>query len=50
MPPDEQKRLIQNIAGSLKKVPKNLQEKMVKHFRKADKNYGDGIAKALAAP
>ena len=47
MPPDEQKRLIQNIAGSLKKAPKEIQEKMVAHFRKADKNYGDGIAKSL---
>jgi catalase len=47
MSADEQKRLIQNITGSLKKVPKELQEKMVAHFRKADKKYGDGIAKGL---
>ena len=47
MPVDQQQRLIQNITGSLQKVSKDLQEKMVKHFRKADKNYGDGIAKGL---
>jgi catalase len=39
--------LIQNIAGSLKKVPKELQEKMVAHFSKADKDYGGGLAKDL---
>ncbi len=47
MPPEEQKRLVQNIADNLGKVPKELQEKMIAHFRKADKAYGDGIAKQL---
>ena len=47
MTADEQKRLIQNIAGSLKKVSKKLQKKMVDHFSKADKDYGGGIAKEL---
>jgi len=47
MSADQQQRLIQNISGSLKKVPKEIQQKMVAHFRKADKNYGDGIAKGI---
>ena len=47
MPPDQQKRLIENIVSSLKNVSKELQEKMVKHFTKADKDYGGKIAKAL---
>ncbi len=47
MPQDEQNRLIQNIVGSLKKVPKEIQEKMVEHFTRADKNYGGGVAKGL---
>lgn len=47
MPADEQKRLIQNITNSLKKVSKELQEKMVAHFSKADEDYGGGIAKGL---
>ena len=47
MPPDEQKRLVENIAGSLKKVSKEIQEKMVAHFKKADPAYGEGIAKGL---
>jgi len=39
--------LIENILKSLKKVPTEIQQKMVVHFRKADKAYGDGIAKGL---
>jgi len=47
LPPDEQGRLIGNITGSLKKVPKRIQEKMVAHFRRADQTYGDRVAKRL---
>lgn len=47
MPPDAQARLIQNICGSLKKTPKDIQQRVVDQFMKIDKNYGDGIAKTL---
>ena len=47
MSQEQKKLLIQNIVGSLKKVPKGIQESMVAHFRKADKAYGDGVAKGL---
>lgn len=47
MPPDEQKRLIENITGSLSKVNKEIQRKMIEHFMKADKTYGIGIANGL---
>ncbi len=47
MPPDEQQRLVENIVGSLRKVPKEIQERMVQHFSKADKAYGEGIARGL---
>ncbi len=47
MTPEQQSILINNILRSLKKVPREIQEKMVVHFRKADKAYGDGIAKGL---
>jgi catalase len=47
MTPDQQKRLCQNIAGSLKKVSKELQDKMIAHFSKADPAYGAGVAKAV---
>ena len=45
MPKDEQKRLIKNISGSLKKAPVEIQQKMIEHFTKADQTYGAGIAK-----
>lgn len=47
MPLDERKRLIENIVASLKKVPKDIQERMVPYFYKADKVYGEGVAKGL---
>jgi catalase len=47
MSPEQQKGLAENIAGSLGNVPKDLQERMVAHFRKADQAYGDGVARAL---
>jgi catalase len=47
MPPDEQQRLINNISGALKNVPREMQEKMVAHFKKADQAYGDGVAAKL---
>lgn len=47
LPADEQTRLVNNIVGSLKKVPRAIQEKMVKHFHRADAQYGERIAKEL---
>jgi catalase len=47
MTPDQQQRLFKNIAGSLGKVSKELQDKMIAHFAKADPAYGAGVAKAL---
>jgi len=47
MPPDEQRRLVENIVGSLKNAPKAIQEKMVGHFRRADAAYGDATAEGL---
>jgi catalase len=47
MPPDEQQRLHKNIAATLKKVPKEIQKKMIEHFTRADKDYGKGVAQAV---
>jgi len=47
MPPEEQKRLIENIVASLKNAPASIQRNMVEHFRRADQGYGDGIAQKL---
>jgi len=47
MSPSQQQELIANIVGSLKNAPKQIQEKMVAHFRKADQAYGDGVSQRL---
>ena len=47
MPQDEQQRLVANIAGALKPVPKEIQKKMVEHFNRADPAYGKGVAERL---
>ncbi|MGM0600416.1 MAG: catalase [Candidatus Rifleibacteriota bacterium] len=47
MSPEQQKGLCENIAGSLKKVPVEIQKKMIEHFTRADEKYGDGVAKAI---
>ena len=47
MSAEQQAELMDNIVGSLKKAPKNIQEKMVAHFRKADQAYGDGVFQGL---
>jgi len=45
MKPDAKKRLIANIVGSLSNAPKNIQERQVGHFLKADPAYGRGLMK-----
>jgi len=47
MPPDEQARLVQNIAGTLEDVPRAIQDKMIEHFTRADPAYGAGVAELL---
>jgi catalase len=47
MKPEEKQRLISNIVGSLSHTPKNIQERQVAHFMKADPAYGRGVAEGL---
>lgn len=47
MPVDEQNRLMDAIAGAMKDVPRDIQERQVAHFTAADKAYGAGIAQRL---
>jgi catalase len=47
MPEDEKKRLVKNLCSSLSQVSKELQKKMVDHFKRADKDYGARVAKGL---
>jgi catalase len=47
MKPDARERLIGNIVASMKSVPQRIQEVQVRHFYKADPDYGTGVAKSL---
>jgi len=47
MKPDARDRLIGNIVGSLKSVPRRIQELQIQHFYKADPAYGTGVANGL---
>lgn len=47
MPKEEQDRLMDTIAGAMAGVPSDIIERQLGFFRKADANYGDGIAKRL---
>ncbi|GGE37148.1 vegetative catalase [Pullulanibacillus camelliae] len=47
MSEDEKERLVQNIIGGLKQVPEEIQQRQIGHFLKADRDYGERVAKAL---
>lgn len=38
---------IKNISGHMSSVPRDIQERAIKNFYKADPEYGEGIARAL---
>jgi len=47
MTKDAQERLIGNIVGSISNAPREIQERQIRHFYKADPNYGGGVASGL---
>jgi catalase len=47
MKPQEKERLIGNIVASLSNAPRNIQERQLCHFFRADPAYGGGVAKTL---
>jgi len=47
MTEDERARLIDNIVGSLKHVSREIQQRQLAHFDKADPAYGKGVRKGL---
>ena len=49
MKEDQQARLCSNIAEAMHGVPANIVERQLAHFDKADKAYGAGVRKAIAA-
>ena len=44
---DQKRQLIQNLVSAMKTVPKEIQERQVAHFAKADPAYGEGVARGL---
>jgi catalase len=49
MTPPERDRLVDNIAGGLAQVSRNdIVERSIEHFRRADAEYGERIAKRVA--
>jgi catalase len=47
MPADQRDRLHKAIAGAMAGVPKEIIERQLAHFAKADKAYAEGVKKAL---
>jgi catalase len=45
---DAQDRLTTNIANAMRGVPRDIRERQVGHFRKADPRYGAEVARKLA--
>jgi catalase len=49
MKDDERERLVENIAGGLAQVTRqDVIDRSIEHFRKADRDYGSRVAKAVA--
>jgi catalase len=46
---DEQRHLIENIAGALSGADATIQDRQIGHFLKADPAYGHGVAEAIRA-
>ncbi|WP_457335402.1 catalase [Rhizobacter sp. P5_C2] len=49
LPADEKDRLTSNIAGAMRGVPAEIQQRQIGHFTKADPAYGSEVARKLAA-
>ncbi len=49
-PDNQREQLINNLVNATRPVPKDIQERQVDHFYKADPAYGDGVAKGLGLP
>lgn len=47
MKPDAKERLMDNIAAAMQGVPKEIVERQVVHFTRADPAYGTGVAKRM---
>jgi catalase len=43
MKPDAQERLVGNIVASMSSVARDIQGRQIRHFYKADPNWGQGL-------
>lgn len=43
-------KTITNLAGSMKGIPRDIAERAIKNFYKADPEFGEGIAKSYGIP
>jgi catalase len=50
MSPDQQNQLMDNIAGAMVGVPREIVERQIAHFAKADPAYGAGVAARVLPP
>jgi catalase len=48
MSADQKRQLIDNLVGAMRSVPKFIQVRQLKHFYKADPDYGKGVAAGLS--
>lgn len=44
---NERKNTIKNVSDHMRPVPRDIQERAIKNFYKADPEFGEGIAKSL---
>jgi len=49
MSADQKRQLIRNLVGAMMTVPREIQERQIAHFTKADPAYGEGVANPLNA-
>ena len=47
MSPEERTRLVDNLVGAMRGVPRQIQVRQIGHFHKADPGYGGAVAKGL---
>jgi len=47
MDQDAQARLIANIVGAMAEVPREIQQRQIEHFTRADPAYGEGVVRGL---
>ncbi|MCU7850943.1 MAG: catalase [Candidatus Thiodiazotropha sp. (ex Monitilora ramsayi)] len=47
MSPQKQQELIDNLVGTMRDVPRDIQLRQIAHFTQADPAYGEGVARGL---